>query len=109
MAALREKEVFTHNYSKLCNTLTDIENLLHYFVQENIIKSDDQDKINILVKTSDKVKKLLKYIGGPLKVGDSKGFYTMLDIMETHGVQATKDLANSLKSALSSYRYSYIQ
>ena len=93
--------VFDKNYAKLCSTLTDIENLLPYFVQEKIIKSEDQDDINAPVKTKEKVKKLLKHISGPLQAGDSKGFYTMLDILENYGVQATIDLAKVLKAALS--------
>ena len=97
----KERNVFTEHYSIFCNTLTDIDNLLKYFVQEKVIKSDDQDEINSLVKKSEKVQKLLKHIVGPLEAGDSKGFYTMLDIMENHGVQATKDLADSLKIVLS--------
>ena len=99
--ALKEYEALTDNYAKLCNTLTDIKNLLHYFVQEKIIKPEDEDGINILPTTQEKVKKLLKHVAGPLKAGDSKGFYTMLKIMENRGVQATKDLAESLKAELS--------
>ena len=99
--ALKEHDVFTENYAKFCSTLTDIENLLPYFVQEKIIKPEDQDDIKISAKTQDKVKNLLKHIAGPLQAGDSKGFYTMLSIMENHGVQATKDLAESLKTILS--------
>lgn len=98
--ALNEKNVFTDNYSKLCNTLTDIEGLLKYFVQEKLIKTEDQDEINALVKTSEKVQKLLKHIAGPLEAGDSKGFYTLLDVMEKHGVQATKDLADLMKTVM---------
>ena len=97
----KESNIFTEHYSIFCDTLTDIDNLLKYFVQEKVIKSDDQDEINALVKKSEKVQKLLKHIAGPLEAGDSKGFYTMLDIMENHGVQATKDLADSLKIVLS--------
>ena len=97
----KEKNVFTEHYSIFCNTVVDIDNLLIYFVQKKIIKSEDQDEINALVKKTDKVQKLLKHIAGPLEAGDSKGFYTMLDIMEDYGVQATKDLAVSLKTVLS--------
>ena len=98
--AFNEKNVFTDNYSNLCNTLTDIEGLLKYFVQEKLIKTEDQDEINALVKTPEKVQKLLKHIAGPLEAGDSKGFYTLLDVMEKHGVQATKDLADLMKTAI---------
>ena len=97
----KEKNVFTEHYSIFCDAVVDIDNLLKYFVEKKIIKSEDQDEINTLVKKTEKVKKLLKHITGPLEAGDSKGFYTMLDIMENHGVQATKDLAVSLKAVLS--------
>ena len=97
----KENDVFTGHYSIFCDTVTDIDNLLKYFVQEKIIKSEDQDEINTLVKKTEKVQKLLKHIAGPLEAGDSKGFYTMLDILENRGVQATKDLAVSLKTRLS--------
>ena len=99
--SLKENDVFTEHYSIFCDTVTDIDNLLKYFVQEKIIKSEDQDEINTLVKKTEKVQKLLKHIAGPLEAGDSKGFYTMLDILENRGVQATKDLAVSLKTSLS--------
>ena len=99
--SLKEDKIFNEHYSTICSTLTDIDNLLKYLVQEDVIKSDDQDEINALTETPEKVQKLLKHICGPLEAGDSKGFYTMLDIMENHGVQATKDLADSLKIVLS--------
>ena len=99
--SLKEDKIFSEHYSSFCSTLTDIDDLLKYFVQEDIIRSDDQDEINALTETPEKVQKLLKHISGPLEAGDSKGFYTMLDIMENHGAQDTKDLANSLKTILS--------
>ena len=99
--SLKEEKIFSEHYSTFCSTVTDIDNLLKYFVQERVIKSEEQDEINALVKTPEKVQRLLKHIAGPLEAGDSKGFYTMLDIMENHGVQATKDLAVSLKTVLS--------
>ena len=102
MAVLRskDKEVFTAHYAKLCSTLTDIENLLKYFVEENVISVEDQSEINSKVKPSNKVSKLLQHISGPLESGDSKPLYTLLSIMEKHGNRATKDLANSLWGTL---------
>jgi len=96
----RENEVLRENYSKLCNTLIDIENLLKYFVQRNVIKPEDQEIIGIKVKTDEKVQTFLKYISGPLEGGDSTGFYFMLEVMEKHGVQATKKLADDIKLML---------
>ena len=99
--SLKEDKIFSEHYSTFCSTLNDIDDLLKYFVQEEVIKSDDQDEINALTETPEKVQKLLKHISGPLEAGDSKGFYIMLDIMDNHGVQATKELANSLKTVIS--------
>jgi len=92
-----ENEVFIENYPKLCNTLIDIDNLLKYFVQQKIIKPEDQVRIG---GKNDKVTEFLEYISGPLQSGDNTGFYAMLNIMETHGVQATKNLAIDLKVIL---------
>ena len=99
--ALKEHKVFTENYARICSTLTDIDDLLPYFVQEKIIKPEDQVDINTSAKTKEKVNKLLKHISGPLQAGDSKGFYTMLDIMKNYGSQATIDLSKALKTTLS--------
>ena len=82
--SLKEEKIFSENHSTFCRTLIDIHNLLKYFVQEKVIKSEEQDGINALAKTPEKVQKLLKHVAGPLKAGDSKGFYTMLNIIENH-------------------------
>ena len=95
-----ELEIFTRHYSSLCTTLTDVENLLPIFVQENIIKPDDLEEINAIVTTSKKVRKLLSHISGPLQAGDAKGFRTMLTIMKNHGNQSTKDLAGKMNSEM---------
>ena len=88
-----EREIFIKHFASLCNTLTDVNNLLPYFVQENIIITNDLEEINGITTTCDKVKKLLLHISGPLTAKDAKGFYTMLTIMKEHGNQSTKDLA----------------
>ena len=106
--ALKEFNAFTEYYAKLCSCLTDIENLLPYFVQEKIINPEDQDDINTSAKTQEKVNKLLKHISGPLQAGNSKGFYTMLNIMKNHGTQATIDLAETLMTAVSTGACTYI-
>ena len=90
---LNEKVIFKSHYALLCDTLTDVDHLLRYFVQNSIITTDDVEEINVLATTSKKVEKLLSHISGPLKAGDAKGFHTMLTIMKDHGNQSTKDLA----------------
>ena len=90
---LNEKEIFHSYYASLCNTLTDVDHLLRYFVQENIINPNDVEEINAITATPKKVEKLLLHISGPLRAGDTKGLYTMLTIMKEHGNQSTHDLA----------------
>ena len=89
----KEEDIFISHYSSLCNTLSDVNNLLPYFVQENIISTSDVEEINAIAATSKKVEKLLEKISGPLRAGDAKGFHIMLTIMREHGTQSTKDLA----------------
>ena len=84
---------FTRHYASLCNTLTDVDNLLPYFVQKDIISTSDLEEINAIVTTTKQVEKLLSHISGPLRAGDTKGFHMMLTIMKKHGNQTTKDLA----------------
>ena len=98
---LKEKEIFRDHYSKLCNTVVDIDNLLPHFVQENIIQVDDLDEIKAKPRTTDKVVKLLQYISGPLQAGCVKTFHIMLTIMEEHGTQATRELASTMSSLVS--------
>jgi len=100
IAADTDKEVFRSNYCKFCNTMTDIENLLKYFVSVNIITTDDQSEILAPPKLTSKVTLLLTHISGPLEAGDTKPFRMMLDVMEKHGTIATKSLAISMKKCL---------
>ena len=100
VAADTDKKVFRSNYYKFCNTMTDIENLLKYFVTTNIITTDDQSEILAPPKLTSKVTLLLRHISGPLEAGDTKTFRMMLDIMEKHGNLATKSLAISAKKCL---------
>ena len=92
--------MFRNYYPKLCDAIKDINSLLKYFVEENIINSEDAKEIDAISLTSDKVKKILQKIEGPLKWEDPVGFCTMLNIMEEHGVQATKKLAIGVKTNL---------
>ena len=92
--------MFVNQYGKFCDTIKDINSLLKYFVEKNIINSEDAEEIDDISVTSDKVRKILQKVEGPLKSDDPEGFCTMLNIMEEHGVQATKKLAIDLKKYL---------
>ena len=94
------KEIFTRHYASLCSTLTDVDHLLPYFVQDSIISTNDVQEINAIVTTRHKVQKLLSHISGPLTAGDTKGFYVMLTIMKEHGSQSTYDLAIKMSSSV---------
>ena len=69
---------------------------MKYFVTEKIISTDEQEEIKACITKSERISKLLLNISGPLEAGDSKGFYTMLKIMKTYGVDATQRLANQI-------------
>ena len=98
--ASKECEVFRKNYPTLISTLTDIDNLLPHFVGKNIIGF--QEDVSTNKAPTEKIKRLLQHISGPLEGGNHKGFYTLLDIMESKGIQATKDLAENMKKQLNS-------
>ena len=100
VAADKDKGVFTSNYTKFCNIIMDLENLLKYFVTASIINIDDQSEILAPPRQTDKVTLLLRHISGPLEAGDTKPFRMMLDIMEKHGNLATKTLAIEIKKSL---------
>ena len=91
-------EIFQKNYADLCSTMIDIDNLLKYFVTENIITISDEEYIKMSVSTSEKVRKLLLHISGPLQAGDPNGFYVMLKIMIKYGTKSTQQLAKSIAS-----------
>jgi len=96
----KEKEIFIEHYSLICNTMLDIDNLLPHFLTNQIIPVDDFTEIMVKPRKTDKVDKLLQYIYGSLQAGYVKNFYTMLSIMERHGIQATRKLASRLRLSL---------
>ena len=97
-----EKEIFTKCYASLCKTLTDVNNLLPYFVEKGIITFNDVEEINASKIKSERIEKLLSHISGPLESGDAKGFHTMLTILKENGNQSTKDLARRMSLKVTS-------
>lgn len=92
--------VLQKNYAALCDTMTDIDEFLQYFVAENIINTEEEEKIRLLDIKSRKVGKLLMHINGPLKAGDESGLYTMLRIMKMWGLKATQTLSDNIAKDL---------
>ena len=101
---LNEIAVLKESYASLCDTITDINELLKYFVTEKIITAEQEEEIKTHTIRSYRVSQLLLIISGPLKAGDSNGFYTMLQIMKTHGVDATQRLANLLITKVDKFK-----
>ena len=97
----KEYIVFRGHYSKLSETLVDIDSLFPHFVQEGIICENDLQELKAITRIDSKAQKLLQYISGPLKTGNVKNFHTMLTIMEKYGTIATKELANTMRNAVS--------
>ena len=97
-----ELKVFTNHYAKLCDTLTDIDNLLPHFVEKEVITTNDLEEINTTIPSTKKhkVQKLMTHISGPLTAGNTEVFYTMLRIMEDYGHQATQQLADQIRRSL---------
>ena len=96
-----EEQVLTKYYPRLCSTLTDIENLLPYFVEEDVIKFGDLEEINAIVPSTKKVQKLMVHISGPLRAGNTEVLNIMLRILEQHGHHATQQLAYQIRTSLS--------
>ena len=102
MASHQLEEVLTKYYPKLCNTLTDIDNLLPHFVQEKVITTNDLEEVNVTTPSTKKLKvqKLMTHISGPLRAGNTEVFYIMLRIMEEYGHHATQQLADQIRKSL---------
>ena len=98
--SLLEEEMFTKHYSQLCDTLTDVDNLLPHFVQDRVIAVNDLEEINTEKIKKYKVEKLMTHISGPLRAGNTGVFYTMLKIMEEYGHRATQQLADQIRKSL---------
>ena len=98
-----EYKEFNDHYTQLCSTITDVDTLLTQFVEEKIILPDNQQEINAITEKDKKVQKMMTYISGPLKTGNTEVFYTMLRILEEHGNQATQKLIGEMRKNLSMY------
>lgn len=96
----REHDILTEYYDKLTCTLTDIDSLLASFVKRKVIGFEEERAILSQNTASEKVKKLLSYIQGPLESGNPKGFNELLYIMKSKGVLSTQDLAHDMEKSL---------
>ena len=93
-------EVFMQYYAKLCDTLTDIDEILPQCVSEHIISIDFKNEIIDILSTRGKVEKLLDHIAGPVKAGYTDTLLVFLKIMKKQHRKSTGQLANELERAL---------
>ena len=93
-------QVLENHYFKLCNTLTDTDDLLPHFVGK-IISINELEEIKATVPTKPaKVHKLMVHMSGPLKGGKAEVFYTMLKIMDQSSNEATQQLADEIRKSI---------
>ena len=96
-----EYKVFKEFYGYLKNILS-AQNLSQYLVSADVITFQDEEEICAARTSSAKATILLQKLVGPLESGNTFGFYQLLQVMEGHGNIATKDLANKMRSRVSS-------
>ena len=93
-------EVLIEYYSKLCDTLTDIDEILPECVTERIISIEFKEEIIGIFLKRRKVEKLLDHIAGPVKAGYTETLLVFLKIMKKQHRQTTRQLADELERAL---------
>jgi len=86
----------------LCNVLTDIDDLLNYFVAGEIITIDENEAIKSCKTKPEKVQKFLENISNPLNVGITIGYDFMMKVMKERGTLPTKLLAEKMESCVDS-------
>ena len=86
-----------NRYADLVNTLKP-DHVLQYLITDNVASIDDSERILAGVTMKDKARKLLDLLADPIKAGYVKGFWSLLEAMEKHGVEAEKELALMIKS-----------
>ena len=101
----REESAFENHYSELYG-LTDVDNLLPHFVEENIISESNLDETKSFPSGA-KMNMLLLQISDRLKTGNTKSFYAMLFIMKKHGSETTRNLSNAIMSTLKTDHHEY--
>ena len=95
-----ELAVFQETYAMLCNTITEINDILQYFKIENIITTDEEEEIKNIATNPEKTKRVMLNVLASLKAGNNNKFYDMLKVMKNHGFMATQNLADLMTTRL---------
>ena len=92
--------MFQENYAILCNTITEIEDLLEHFKIEHVITSDEEEQIKNIPGISDKTRRVMLNISTSLEAGNNNKFDAMLKVMKNYGSVSTQHLAELIESRL---------
>ena len=90
-----EHHAFQKHYGKLVDIL-QCNDLYRYFASEEIITMREHDELNYEANPIEKIKKFLGIVSSSLNTGYTESFHKMLDVMHTHGNEATRDLARNI-------------
>ena len=91
---IKEQDVFIDNYSKIVDVLKlSFKNMKPHFISERIIDIEEKSKIT----AEDLLDKIMTHI----KDGNTDPFYTMLNIIKSHGNAFGEELAAVVKESLS--------
>lgn len=74
--------------------------MLDHFASQNVITLAELRSISSVQDPTEKVRKLLNKISGPLESGGTSSFYKLLVIMKRYGNDATKQLAVEINKSL---------
>ena len=96
-----EFTVFKEFFWRLKKILS-AQTLSQYLVSADVISFQDDEEICAAKTSFERSTILLQRLVGPLESGNTFGFYQLLQVMEEHGINATKDLAAEMRSRLSS-------
>lgn len=92
-------EVFRKNYARLVNVLPT-KSLIHPFVTEKIINSDEEETILQAAGQSEAAGMVLRKIGHSLEANLTKSFDKLLCIMEQHGGASCAELVSEIRQEL---------
>ena len=94
-----ECEVFIHYYSQIVNSLS-ANALSHYFVEQGIITSANQQEIFNVHSPPKAAGLLLSNISSALMLGYNKGFYKFLETTERYGSGDSKRVTTAIRKLL---------
>ena len=94
-----ERKIFTEHFKVLVDVLSTT-NLYDHFIPDYTITVNDFEEISSYTEPRRKAELLLRKIYAAVDAGITAPFYSMLEIMETHGNIATKEQSTRIRQLL---------